>query len=534
MAARDYAVRWLAVIAIGLWATVGTAVPLEAQTDRIVVGSKNFTESAVLAEVMVQLLRARTDLEVEHRAGLGGTLVVFQALSAGQIDLYPEYTGTGWTIILGEAERIDDRLRAFLYVQREFSERFGLAWLSPFGLNNTYALAMDRARAEALGIVRISDLARAGSELEAGFSIEFAERQDGWLGLRTFYGIEFGGVRAMEHTLGYEAIAAEVIDVMDVYSTDGKLLRYDLQVLEDDQAFFPPYHAAPVAREQTLVEHPEVAEVLELLAFRITDEDVIALNDAVESDGEDPAEVARRFLADEGLIGELEGGPTSTPTARNEGSFVRFFASRWRETLRLGVEHLQLTLIAVLLATLVAVPLGVWVTRHPVAERVSLGSAGVIQTVPSLALLAFMIAVPGLGLSVRSAIVALFLYSILPILRNTHTGMRSVDPELLDAAKGLGLTPRQVLLRIQLPIATRTILAGIRTATVISIGIATLAAFIGAGGLGEPIVTGLYLNDTRLILAGALPAAVLALTADYLLGRLERLLTPRGLLAAEG
>ena len=154
-----------------------------------------------------------------------------------------------------------------------------------------------------------------------------------------------------------------------------------------------------------------------------------------------------------------------------------------------------------------------------------------MQTIPSLALLAFLIAVPGLGLTKRSAVAALTLYAILPILRNTFTGLRSVDPDLIDAARGIGLTPAQVLLRVQLPLATRTILAGIRIATVLSIGFATLAAFIGAGGLGEPILTGLYLNDTRLILAGALPAALLALVADRALSTLEHLVTPRGLRA---
>jgi osmoprotectant transport system permease protein len=519
------------MVSVGLLAAV-TAAALPAQEATVVVGSKNFTESAILGEIMVQLLRDRTELVVEHRQGLGGTLICFQALRTGEIDLYPEYTGTGWSIILEEPGRVDDPLQTFRYVQREFSDRYGVAWLSPLGFDNTYAIAMDRARAEALGVARMSDLASVGPEIEGGFSIEFVNRQDGWEGLEAFYGIELRTVRPMEHALAYDALVAGAIDLTDAYTTDGKLVRYDLLLLEDDRGFFPPYHAAPIVREESLASHPEVGDVLEELAFRISNEDVIALNDAVESGGATPADAARDFLVSEGLIGG-EGGGVGSASRADEG-FLRFFAGRWRETLRLSAEHLQLTLIAVLLATLLAVPLGIWITRHPLGERLSLGAAGAIQTVPSLALLAFMIAVPGLGLSVRSAIVALFLYSILPVLRNTHAGLQSVDAELIDAAKGLGLTPWQILLRIQLPIATRTILAGVRTATVISIGIATLAAFIGAGGLGEPIVTGLYLNDTRLILAGALPAAALALLADHLLGRLERWLTPRGLLAAEG
>ena len=196
---------------------------------------------------------------------------------------------------------------------------------------------------------------------------------------------------------------------------------------------------------------------------------------------------------------------------------------------RLVFEHLRLTGIAVLLAALIAVPLGIAATRRPLLRRIALGVASTLQTVPSLALLAFLITLPGFGLDGTTAVVALFLYALLPILRNTHAGLTAVDGELIEAARGLGLTPRQVLLRVQLPLATGTLLAGLRTATVTSIGVATLAAFIGAGGLGELIVEGLYLNDPRLILAGALPAALLALGADGLLGLLERRLTPRGL-----
>ena len=496
---------------------------------RIAVGSKNFTEGAILGEIMTQLLRARTELDVVHRSGLGGTLIVFEALESGEIDLYPEYTGTGWSTILGRTDQIENRLEAFLTVQREFRERYAMAWLSPFGLNNTYTLAMAPERAEALDVRTISDLVERGADVRASFSLEFLNRTDGWLGLQSFYGLALGEVRGMEHALAYEAVRSDAVDLIDAYSTDGKLLRYGLRVLEDDRGFFPPYNGAPLVREDALERHPEIRSVLEELAFRLPNERIMALNDAVETGAATVEEVAAAFLQEEGLI---EGAPAQlSATGNRDQGFVAFFFSRWRETLRLSLEHLQLTGIAVLLAVLLGVPLGIWITRHAWAERLGLGAAGAIQTVPSLALLAFMIAIPGLGLSARSAIVALFLYALLPILRNTFTGIEGVDPELVDAARGLGLTERQILTHVRLPIATRTILAGVRTATVISIGVATLAAFIGAGGLGEPIVTGLYLNDVRLIMAGALPATLLALLTDFLLGRLEKALTPRGLLA---
>jgi osmoprotectant transport system permease protein len=525
--------RWLAVTSlvffVSLESFAGQPVRAQDPPARLVIGSKNFAESRLLGEMMAVLLEAHTDLDVHHRSGLGGTLVCFTALERGEIDLYAEYTGTAWSIILRNTERVADPLRAYLQVQSQFRERHDIEWLAPFGLNNSYALAMREAQAEALGVRTISDLLPHAAGLRAGFSIEFVNREDGWMGLGPFYGLALGQVRAMEHGLAYEAVAAGSLDLIDAYTTDGKLLRYPLRVLDDDRGFFPPYQGAPIIRGEMLRARPDLRAVLERLSFRIADRAMIELNHAVEERGRDFRDVARGFLVAEGLIDA--GAAEAADLGGEREGLVAFMAGRWRETLRLAWEHLQLSLAAVLLAVVVAVPLGIAVARRPFAERLALGAAGVVQTIPSLALLAFMIAIPGLGLSARSAIVALFLYAVLPILRNTHTGLRSISPELLDAAVGIGLTPRQILFRVQLPLATRTIMAGVRTAAVISIGVATLAAFIGAGGLGEPIVTGLYLNDTRLILSGAIPAAVLAILADALLGRLEVRLTPRGVQA---
>lgn len=514
------------VVFVAFVFVIASAAPAARQDARLVIGSKNFTESRILGEMLALLVEAHTGIEVDHRSGLGGTLVVFTAIERGEIDLYPEYTGTAWSIVLKETARIDDPLRAFLHVQARFRERYDLEWLPPFGLNNSYALALREDQAEALGVTTISDLIPHAPALRAGFSIEFVNREDGWLGLGPFYGLDFGSVRAMEHGLAYEAIAGGAIDVIDAYTTDGKLLRYPLRVLEDDRGFFPPYNAAPLIRGETLRAYPELLPLFERLAFRVPDRVMIELNHAVEERGRDFREVAREFLVAEGLIDADERFATDPDAGPPD--LLAFIAGRWDETLSLAWRHLQLSLAAVLLAVVVAVPLGIAIARSRIAERIALGAAGAIQTIPSLALLAFMIAIPGLGLSVRSAIVALFLYAVLPILRNTHTGLRGISPELMDAAVGIGLTSRQILFRVQLPLATRTIMAGVRTATVISIGVATLAAFIGAGGLGEPIVTGLYLNDTRLILSGAIPAAILALVADAALARLEVWLTPRG------
>jgi len=518
-------VAWLAAVAL--------ALPLAAQ-DTVVVASKNFTENRLLGEIITQLLEHDTDLEVDHRASLGGTKVCWDALLAGQVDIYVDYTGTGWSIILKEPGKIADPLKAFLHVQREYQRRFDVEWLQPFGLNNTYALALSTAKAEELGVTRISDLAGHGDEIATAFSIEFMNREDGWPGLRAHYdGLDLSP-RGMEHGLAYEALAQGQIDLVDAYSTDGKLGRFDVVVLADDRAFFPPYNAAPLVRGDTLREHPEIEEALAKLAFTIDDKRAMELNRRVEVDGESFEGVARSFLVAEGLV-ESDGGPApeTDVTPRGERGI---FSALLSQRVRIGwltLEHLRLVAIAVAIASLLAIPLGVLIQRVPRLRGPLLGGASVLQTIPSLALLAFLISIPAFGLGVTSAIVALILYAVLPILRNTFTGLDGVDPELVDAARGLGLTPRQVLLHVQLPIATRTILAGVRTATVISVGIATLAAFIGAGGLGQPIVEGLYLNDAALVLSGALPAAVLALLVDAVLGAIERALTPRGLRAGD-
>ncbi|MEZ5966819.1 MAG: glycine betaine ABC transporter substrate-binding protein [Planctomycetota bacterium] len=507
-----------------LLTVVATVAGTIAAQDRITIGSKNFTESRILAEMLAQLVEAHTDLQVERRLGLGGTLICFQALRQGDLDVYPDYTGTGWAIVLKRRDRATDPLRTYTTVAQHYESEYGVRWLQPLGLNNTYALAMREVDAERLQVETLSDL-RAHRELRAGFSLEFMNREDGWPGLRAAYGLEFGEVRGMEHGLAYAAIESGEVDLIDAYSTDGKLLKYRLRVLSDDRGFFPPYQAAPLVRADTLRRHPNLLGVLDQLAYRLPDAVIQKLNFAVEEEGKAFATVAHEFLREEGLLAENAMAPLAT--TRDVG-FLGLMAARSGRTLVLAGQHLLLTLTAVLLATLVGVPLGIACVRRPTLRRIVLGGAGVVQTIPSLALLAFMIPIPWLGLSASAAIAALFLYSLLPILRNTYTGIVGVPPELIEAARGMGMYERQVLRLVQMPLAMRTIMAGLRTATVVGIGVATLAAFIGAGGLGEPIVTGLQLNDTNLILTGAVPAALLALLVDGALGWAERWVTPRG------
>jgi osmoprotectant transport system permease protein len=496
----------------------------EARADEVVVASKAFTESRVLGEMAAQIVEARTGLVVKRREGLGGTEIVYRALEGGAVDLYPEYTGTAWAVLLGHREPLRDRLAAWLAVERELAAR-GIAWVAPLGFDDSYALAVAGPVARRLGLVRVSDLA-AHKELRAGLSHEFLAREDGWPGVTRVYGLELAAVRGMEHGLAYQALASGSVDVVDTYTTDGKLLDYDVVLLEDDRHFFPPYDAGWAVRAETARRHPEIVAALHALSFRLDAAKMRALNHEAEAGGGNFAAVARGFLEREGLIGSTGAGASASSRAERVGLGAYLWRERRAIAVRAG-QHVLLTLGAVLAAIVVAVPLGVALTRRRRLAMGVLSAAAVVQTVPALALLALL--VPVMGLGARAAITALFLYALLPILLASHAGVRSVDADLVDAARGIGLTDRQVLWYVELPLATRAILAGVRTAAVVSVGFATLAAFVGAGGLGEPIVTGLQLDDLQLVLSGAIPAALLAVVADFGLGRLERRLVPRGL-----
>ena len=499
---------------------------------QITIGSKAFTENRLLAEMMAQLIESKTDIEVIRKTNLGGTTLVFTALQSGDIDLYPEYTGTGWNVQLAYKSKPLSSLQTYIVVKNQFKKQFNILWLSPFGFNNSTALAMKVSVAEKYNITKISDLKNHYKTIKIGFAHEFLNRNDGLPGLESFYGFSFPKehINGIEHGLAFNAIETNKVDIIDLWTTDGKLLdtKLDLVFIRDDLNFFPPYQAAPIIRQDTLEKYPQIAVVLEQLAFRIDDATMTKLNHDVEVSLGQFEAIAASFLKQEGFITSQQ---STTPIAAMEATQINGLSDFIRvnkHAIAYRVwQHLFLTLFAILLATILAVPLGIILTRHPRVANPVLGIAGVIQTIPSLAILAFLIPLSGLGQ--RSAIVAIFLYSILPILRNTYTAILVIDPLLLEAARGMGLTPWQKLRAIQIPLAMRTIMAGIRTATIIGIGITTLAAFIGAGGLGESIITGLQLNNIYLILSGAIPAALLAIVIDMLLARCEKCLIPKGI-----
>jgi osmoprotectant transport system permease protein len=488
----------------------------------VVIASKPFAESYILAEMFAQLLEAR-GIPVERRPGLGATEIAFGALKAGAIDVYPDYTGTGLTAILHEAPVHDPRA-AYGRVAGEFRRRWGVRWLPPLGFQNTYAIAVRKETARRLGLRTLSDLARAGPQITGGFTPDFIGRDDGLPGLGRAYGFHPRQARPLVQALKYPALAAGSVDVVDGYSTDGAIARYDLAVLEDDRGFFPPYEAAALVGPRLLREDPAAVAVLTELSGRLDEARMRTLNRRVEVDGEPVARVAADALRDLGLASASRStGPTEN---RGTGTWA-YLAAHRSELFGLTLRHLFLVAIPLLLAVLIGLPLGVLLARvRPGAAEGAVRAVGVLQTIPGIALLAFMI--PLLGIGVVPALAALFLYSLYPVVRNAYSGVRDAGPEAAAAATALGMSPAQVLLHVRLPLAAPAIMAGIRTAAVIDVGTATLAAFIGAGGLGEPIVAGLALSDTRMILSGAIPAALLALLVDAGLGLAERWVTPGG------
>jgi osmoprotectant transport system substrate-binding protein/osmoprotectant transport system permease protein len=485
----------------------------------VVVASKPFGESYVLAEMFAQLLEAR-GIAVDRRPGLGATEIAFRALRTGAIDVYPEYTGTGLLAILGEPPRPDPR-EVFDRVSREFRSRWQVRWLPPLGFENTYAIAVRQETAKRHRLETLSDLARVGPTLRAGLTADFIGRPDGLPGLARAYGLRFAEVRALLPAVKYQALAAGEVDVIDGYSTDGLIARYDLVVLEDDRRFFPPYEAAALVSGALSERRPEAVAALTELSGRLDVATMRGLNRRLEVAGEPVERVAAAALSGLGLTSAT---PRTTAAERRKEGLAPYLFERRRDLLRMTGRHLLLVALSLAAAVAVAVPLGVALERFSRGAETTVRAVGLLQTVPGIALIAFMI--PLLGIGVLPAVVALFLYSLYPILRNTWTGVRDAAPDAVAAATALGMTPGQILRHVRLPLASPVIMAGIRTAGVINVGTATLAAFIGAGGLGDPIAAGLALSDTRMILSGAIPAALLALGVDGLLGGVERLVRP--------
>ncbi|HSE84223.1 MAG TPA: glycine betaine ABC transporter substrate-binding protein [Thermodesulfobacteriota bacterium] len=475
----------------------------EEPTTEIKVGSKTFTESVILGEIVAQLARQAEGVEVNHLRELGGTRVLWSALLKGEIDIYPEYRGTIiQEILAGEDIRDEETLKRTLAEKNILMSR-------PLGFNNTYAIGMKEDVAERLGINKISDL-RNHPQLRFGFTNEFMDRRDGWPSLRRAYSLPQKNVRGLDHDLAYRGLESGAIQVTDLYSTDAEIRYYNLRTLKDDLNHFPEYNAVLLYRKDLTSRVPQALKAILQLEGSISESEMIQMNAKVKIEGNSESAVASEFL---------QKNLSITTEVREETFITRLM----RHTL----DHLFLVAVSLTAAILISIPLGIWAHRNEKIGRVILGIVGIIQTIPSLALLVFMI--PLLGIGSTPAIVALFLYSLLPIVRNTYSGLKDIPLHIRESAEALGLSSFARLRLIELPLASRSILSGIKTSAVINVGVATLGALIGAGGYGQPILTGIRLDDIGLILEGAIPAAILALLVQGLFDALELVLVPKGL-----
>jgi osmoprotectant transport system permease protein len=264
--------------------------------DRVVVGSKNFTEQVILGELVAQQIERKTHLEVDRKLNLGGTLVCHDALIAGQIDTYVEYTGTGLTAIL-KLPPSSDSTHVYETVKNDYESKFHLQWTEPLGFNNTFAIIVRKDEAQRLNLKSISDAAPYTGKWVAGFGYEFIERQDGYPGLAKLYNLQFPAPpRVMDLGLTYKAAAEHQVDFIAGNSTDGLIDKLGLTVLEDDKHYFPPYDAAPIIRDAVVMKHPEVREALAELKGKVTGEDMRRMNYAVDGEHRDVQDVVRAFL----------------------------------------------------------------------------------------------------------------------------------------------------------------------------------------------------------------------------------------------
>jgi len=460
---------------------------LASAKETVTVGSKSFTEGYVLAELIAQVIESTGEANVIRKFGLGGTGVLAQAIQHGSVDIYPEYSGTVYEEILKTPSALNPS------VLNQDLRKIGLVASEQLGFDNTYAIAVRNEVAEKSKLATIDDLKRTSSGIDAlrfGFSHEFVKRKDGLSRIESVYGFYPTQMSSMEHALAYEALRSGQLDATDVYSTDAKIEKFFL------------------ARGNFPAKFPKSWAALQKLHNQISASRMRDLNAEVELNRKSVVDVVASSFH------------FSKTSHSGSSEIIRSIVLRTK-------QHLTLVLTSLFLAILVGVPLGIISVKWSRLGTVILSVSSVLQTIPSLALLVFLIPVFGIGL--LPALVALFLYALLPIVVNTYLGLKQIDPLLLETELALGLTPWQRLKLIELPLASPLILGGIRTSAIIGIGTATLAALIGAGGYGVPIVVGLTLNDVPTILQGAVPAAILALITQGFFEILLRKMVPQGI-----
>lgn len=488
---------------------------------QLVIGSKIFTENILLAEMLALLLEEKYNFRIIRKFGMGGTKLNFDALRNRQIDVYPEYTGTGYSMLLKLSGETDPR-KTYKIVKEEFLKSFDLLWSLPLGFENTYALAVKRQDSRFQNIKRVSQLRGRVQQFRLGADHEFSERKDGFQNFSNRYRLGFSKdhLFTMNPGLMYSALNSGELDMIMAYSTDGRIKAFGLKILKDDKKFFPSYSAAFLTRAGLIEQRPELKRAFRDLEGGISEKDMISLNYQVDQLKQGIVRTARNFLIEKGVLDD------AFVDLKKQG-LVAYYLSKKKYFFKIFREHLALTFISLFLALLFALPVGVWASRNSWAEKSVFAVINTLQTVPSLALLAVLI--PFLGIGFAPAVTALFIYSLLPLIRNTCEGIKNVDRSYVEAGAGMGLSSWQILRFIQIPLALPVILAGLRTSAVIVVGTAVLAAFIGAGGLGDPIFRGIATLNSRMIFLGAVPAALLALFLDKGLAVFEAFVLSKGL-----
>lgn len=294
---------FVTVSSIGLLALIIIVYPLIVHQDqKVVIAGKLGSEPEILINMYKILIEEETNLQVELKPGLGKTSFVFNALKSGSIDIYPEFTGTAISEFLQETAKSTDREEVYQQAKEGLLEQFHMVMLKPMRFNNTYALAVPNDFADQNGLETISDLKGIEDKITAGFTLEFSDREDGYLGIQSLYGLQFPKLVTMEPKLRYVAVESGEINLVDAYSTDSELRQYNLKVLEDDQFLFPPYQGAPLLNEATAQKYPEIVDALNKLAGKITDNEMREMNYQVNAEGNSPFEVAENYLAKQGLI----------------------------------------------------------------------------------------------------------------------------------------------------------------------------------------------------------------------------------------
>jgi osmoprotectant transport system permease protein len=442
----------------------------------LVIGSKKFTEANILAHFIKQeISKIAPKQDVKVLENLGGTGIVQTALMTGSIDLYVDYTGTLEASYKTDTKNLEGEL-----------EKRGLLIGARLGFNNTYALVTKQSNP----LVKISQL--KNKQARIGMSHEFYERLDGYRPLAKRYQLALQ-TTTLEHALIYPSLSSDSLDYAIAYATDAKIKKHNLKTLTDDYAFFPTYQAILVVSKKMTKDFPSLyPKLVNMMEGRLNEDKMIETNYLVDIDRQNYAQAASTL----------------------SGKKLSFQESDHLSIMPYFIQHLLYLIVTACFCIMIGIPLGVLATRSTFWERTLLSLVSILQTIPSLALLVFLIPIFGLGQT--TAVIALVLYGLLPIVKNTHTGIKNISHELIEYAELIGMKPLKRILTIELPLAKYAILAGVKLTCIYTVGITVIAAFIGAGGLGTLIVSGLSLNDHELILKGAIPSALLALMIEII------------------